>query len=175
MCLCGRVVVYACVCVWPDSGSKQMKKGQTLLVCNASLSAPYPLKHICSQINTHTRSQTGTMWPPVPQHRQRRLLFDSVSAGPDKVSRQPSTELVLPPADQLDISTQTTSPSQIPLHNLLCTAVSYKWAVTHSVTQLAKLWSHASKDTDTHKEFKAALIIIFTWIGQIMYNGNCLQ
>lgn len=133
----------------------------------------------------HTRSQTSTMWPPAPRHWQRRLLFDSVSAGPDKVSRQPSTELVLPPADQLDISTQPTSPSQITLHNLLCTAVSYKWAVTHSVTQLAKLWSHASKDTDTHtlnsigfdwdKEFKAALIIICTWIGQIMYNGNCFQ
>lgn len=74
----------------------------------------------------HTRSQTGTTWPLVPQQRERCLLFDSVSAGPDKLSCQLSTELVLPPADQRDVSTLLTMWPHLPrvlyaaCHALLC-------------------------------------------------------
>lgn len=126
MSLCGCVRA----CARPHLDSKQMKKGQSLLVCNVSLSPPCP--HIFT--HKHSRGQTGSAWPPAPQQRKRCLLFDSVSAGLDKLNHL-STTLVLSPAVQQDVSTLPTMWLHFPwvLYTVCCALLCLISEQSHTV------------------------------------------
>lgn len=139
------------MCARPDLGSKQMKKGQSLLVCNVSLSVPYPLKHICSLTNAHAARQPRRD-PQCPSRERdvccltvcQQAQINSAASSPQSLSSLLLTSETFSHLRPCDL-TFPESFTQPAMH--FCVS---KWAVTNTVTHSAELCCAMPAQIHTH-------------------------